>query len=32
MIINYKFERLNFYIELIRKLYNIATNFENDIR
>ena len=29
---NYKFKNFNFYIELIRKLYNIAINFEGDIR
>ena len=32
IIINYKFKGFNLYIELIRKLYNIAINLENDIR
>ena len=32
IIINYKFKGFNLYIKLIRKLYNIAINFENNIR
>ena len=32
IIINYKFKGFNLYIELIRKLYNIAINFKSDIR
>ena len=32
IIINYKFKGFNFYIELIRKLYNIAIDFKGDIR
>ena len=31
IIINYKFKGFNLYIELIRKLHNIAIDFEGDI-
>ena len=31
IIINYKFKDSDLYIELIRKLHNIAINFEDDI-
>ena len=32
IIINYKLKDFDLYIELIRKLHNIAINFEGDIR
>ena len=32
IIINYKFKGFSLYIELIRKLYNIAIDFKSDIR
>ena len=32
IIVNYKFECFSLYIELIRKLYNIAIDFESDMR